>query len=392
MIPLSVPTIRGNEWKYVKSCLDTNWVSSAGEFVNRFEEEICQYTGAQHAISCINGTAALHTCLIIAGVERGDEVLVPTLSFIAPVNAVHYIGAEPVFMDCDEFYNIDAEKVLDFIEKETVFKSGRTYNKRTGRRISAIVPVHIFGNSVELEAITSVCEARKISIIEDATESLGSFYTDGGLKDRYTGTIGDMGCFSFNGNKIITTGGGGMIVTNNIEYAERARYLTTQAKDDPVRYIHDAVGYNYRMTNIQAAVGVAQLEQLGSYIETKRDNHAKYKSVIDNIPGMTLADPPPYAQSNFWFYCLQIEKEILGRDREELMNFLTEQGIQSRPVWFPNHLQKPYQHCQSFQISTADELIDKTLNIPCSVSLTEDELETVIRSLMAFASVDQLAT
>ncbi|RZB29770.1 MAG: hypothetical protein SRB1_02050 [Desulfobacteraceae bacterium Eth-SRB1] len=282
VIPLSVPSIQGNEWKYIKECLNTEWVSSAGRYVELFEDKICEFTGAQHAVACVNGTAALQVALQIAGVRPGDEVIVPTLTFIAPINTVRYLNAMPVFMDADDYYNIDVGKVIKFLKEETevvnnksmqgdkINEASITINKKTGCRIAAIIPVHVFGNAVDLEKLMQVCKDQHIKIIEDATESLGTCYTQGGLKGKHAGTIGDIGCYSFNGNKIITTGGGGMIVTDNEEYAQKARYLTMQAKNDDIQYIHNEIGYNFRLTNIQAAMGVAQMEQLPEYLKTKK--------------------------------------------------------------------------------------------------------------------------
>jgi len=230
-IPLSVPTIKNNEWKYVKECLDTGWVSSVGPFVDRFEQNICALTGAGYAVACVNGTAALHTALQIVGVRSEDEVIVPTVTFIAPVNTVRYVGAYPVFMDCDDFYNIDILKTKEFIERETIFEGDYSYNRKTGRCVRAIVPVHVFGNAVDLQNLISICRERNIKVVEDASESLGTYYNAGDLAGRHTGTVSDIGCYSFNGNKIITTGGGGMLVTDNGMYAQKARYLTTQAKE-----------------------------------------------------------------------------------------------------------------------------------------------------------------
>jgi len=380
-IPLSVPSIRGNEWKYIKECLDTEWVSSVGKYVEKFENDICRFTGAKYAVACVNGTAALQVALQIVGVSPGDEVIVPTVTFIASVNVVRYLNAGPIFMDCDEYYNIDVEKTLQFINEETHFKDGVTFNKKTEKRISAIIPVHIFGNADNLEKLIPICKERNIEIVEDATESLGAYYSKGTLKNRYTGTISDIGCYSFNGNKIITTGGGGMIVTNNAEYAEKARYLTTQAKDDPIRYIHNEIGYNFRLTNVQSAMGVAQLERLPEYIEIKKRNYWIYKKKIDKIPGLHLAETPEYAVSNYWFYCLQIDKEIYGKDKEQLMEYLSENKIRTRPIWYLNHLQRPYKDCQNYKIEKAYEMSDRTLNIPCSVNLTTDEIERVLMLL-----------
>jgi len=381
MIPLSVPHISQNEWTYIKDCLDTEWVSSAGKYVCRFEDEICSYTGSPFAISCITGTAALHIALKLADVQDGDEVIVPTVTFIATVNVITYVGANPVFMDCDDYYNMDSEKVINFIKTQTLFKDGITRNKTTHRRIAAIIPVHVFGNAVRLEDLVHICRERNIKIIEDASESLGSVYSQPPFRDRHTGTIGDLGCYSFNGNKIITTGGGGMLVMADPDHAEKARYLTTQAKDDPVRYIHNEVGYNYRMTNIQAALGVAQLEQLELFLAIKTQNYELYKEAIDSIPGLHLAHTPPYSRNNHWMYPLQIDPDVYGKNREELMRTLQEEGIQTRPLWHLVHLQKPYQCSQTYQIEKAFSLHKNTLNIPCSVGLKKEEIDHVIRIL-----------
>lgn len=381
MIPLSVPTIRGNEWQYVKECIDTEWVSSAGKYVERFEENICRLSGAKYAIACVNGTAALQIALQLVGVGPGDEVIAPTVTFIASINSISYVNASPVFMDCDDYYNINPEKTIAFIENETVFRNGYTVNKNTGQRIAAIMLVHVFGNPVNIFELVNICRSRNIAIVEDAAESIGAYYTQGNLEHHHTGTIGDIGCYSFNGNKIITCGGGGMIVTNNREYAERARYLTTQAKDDPVRYIHHEIGYNYRLTNIQAALGVAQLEKLQEYIGIKKKNWEHYKAGIESIPGLSLADVPDYAHPNYWFYCLQIDSEKYGMNREALMQYCSENKIQTRPMWYLNHMQKPYQNCQHHQIENAFRLFEQTLNIPCSVNLTRTQLDTVVKVL-----------
>jgi perosamine synthetase len=381
MIPLSVPRISGNEWLYVKDCLDTAWVSSAGQFVERFEKECCAVTGARFGVACVNGTAALQTALKIAGVEAGDEVIVPTLTFIATVNAVHYLGAEPVFMDCDDYYNLDVLKTMEFLSQEAQFRQGATYNRRTGKKIAALLPVHVFGNAVPLDPLLDFCRERQIRIVEDATESLGTVYRRGPLAGKRAGAVGDLGCLSFNGNKIITTGGGGMLLTDNQDYAETARYLTTQAKDDEIRYIHHEIGYNFRLNNIQAALGVAQLEQLPEFLEIKRVNYRRYKQEIDRVSGLHLAEVPDYADNNCWMVALQIDQAVYGKDREETMALLTRQGIQTRPVWYLNHWQKPYHHCQTYRIEKAPALWEQTLNLPCSIGLTSSDLGRVIEGL-----------
>jgi len=403
IISLSVPSIKGNEWKYIKECLDTGWVSSAGKYVELFEKRIAEYTGAKYAIACVNGTSALHISLILAGIQPNDEVLVPTITFIAPINAVNYCKAYPVFMDADKYYNLDTRKTIEFIRNETKLVHGEssiestgqknqklkitnsgaqiTVNKKTSRKITAIIPVHVFGNAVWLDDLYKVCRERNIKIIEDASESLGTRYIKGNFNAKYTGTIGELGCLSFNGNKIITTGGGGMILTNNEEYAKRAKYLTTQAKDDEERYFHSEIGYNYRLTNIQAALGLAQLEQLANYLKIKKKNYEFYKKNIDQIPGLHLAEVPEYAQNNYWMYALQIDKNVYKKDREELMSYLSSHKIQTRPVWYLNHLQKPYEDCQNYNIENALKLLEKTLNIPCSINITKQDINKVLEVL-----------
>ncbi len=381
IISLSVPSIKGKEWEYIKECLDTEWVSSAGKYVNAFEQKIGEYTGAKHAVACVNGTSALQVSLRLAGVEAGDEVIVPTLTFIAPVNAIAYNGATPVFMDADEYYNIDAEKTIEFIKKETVYKDGFTYNKKTNNKISAIISVHVWGNACWLDELIELCEERNIGVVEDACESLGTIYNSGKFKGKHSGAIGKLGCLSFNGNKIITTGGGGMILTDNEALAEKARYLTTQAKDDPVHYVHDEIGYNFRLTNIQAALGVAQLEQLPVFLKRKHEIFSQYQTAFDNIAGLTLAGVPDYADNNHWMNLLQIDKDAYGEDREELMQRLDNNGIQTRPVWALNHLQKPYQDCQSYKIDRAEELVNNSLCLPSSTSLSDDQIYKVMDSL-----------
>ena len=380
-ISLSVPSIKGNEWKYVKECIDTEWISSAGKYVDTFEEKIVEYTGTKFAVACVNGTSALQVSLRLAGVLAGDEVIVPTLTFIAPVNAIYYNSATPIFMDADKYYNIDIEKTIEFIKNETEFKDGITYNKTSKNKISAIVPVHIWGNAVWLDELIPLCEERNIAVVEDASESLGTVYSSGKFKGRHTGSIGKLGCLSFNGNKIITTGGGGMILTDEEKLAEKARYLTTQAKDDPVRYIHREIGYNFRLTNIQAALGVAQLEQLSGFLERKKDIHQQYVKSMEKIEGLKMANVPDYADSNHWMNLLRIDSKTYGEDRETLMRQLEENGIQTRPVWVLNHMQKPYRNCQAYRIEKAEGLVGNSLCLPSSSKLTDDEINNVITQL-----------
>ena len=317
-IPLSVPEIRGNEWRYVKECLDTNWVSSGGSYVDRFEQLVAQQAGTKYAIATVNGTSALHIALIVAGVQPEDEVLVSTLTFIAPVNTIRYVGAWPVFIDAEPAYwQMDAERVVEFLEKDCRWSDGKLYNRHTGRRVTAIIPVHILGHPVDLDPILAVAKKFGLKVIEDATEGLGATY-----KGRGLGSHGDIACFSFNGNKIVTTGGGGMLVTDNEEWATKAKYLTTQAKDDPIEYVHGEVGYNYRLTNLLAAVGCAQMEQLDAYVAIKRKIAARYAEKLQNVPGVVTMRSAPWAANTFWMYTVLIEDDKFGMDSRRLMRSL----------------------------------------------------------------------
>jgi len=387
-IPLSVPSLKGNEWQYVKECIETEWVSSAGKYVDLFEQKIAEYTGSKYAIACVNGTAALQVSLRLAGVGAGDEVLISTLTFIASVNAITYNNAKPIFMDADKYYNIDAEKTIEFIKNETVFKNGFTYNKKTNNKIIAIIPVHVWGNACWLDELIELCNKQNIAIVEDAAESLGTFYNAGKYKGKHTGTIGKLGSLSFNGNKIITAGGGGMILTDDESLAEKAKYLSTQAKDDPIRYIHDEIGYNFRLTNIQAALGVAQLEQLPAILKRKKEIYDFYQSKIKDTDGLSLSNPPDYADNNHWLNLLQIDKKVYNEDREELMKRLEGNGIQTRPVWKLNHEQKPYKDCQYYKIERAFSLVEKSLCLPSSMNLNFSSIKIIIKNLLSTVKLE----
>lgn len=367
MISLSEPEISGNEWKYMKECLDTGWVSSVGKYVTQFEEMMASYVETKYAIATVNGTSALHISLLSCGVQPDDEVIVPTLTFIAPVNVVRYCGAYPVFMDCDsDSLCIDVNKLADFIGNECeLHKDGYTYNSNTGRRIKAIIPVHIFGHPVDMDTLLEICKLYNIDIIEDATESLGSQY-----KEKRTGSLGKTGCFSFNGNKIITTGGGGMVVTGNKNLANKIRHLTTQAKKDPFEYDHNDIGFNYRLTNIQAAMGVAQMERLEEFIEIKRKNAIIYKELLSNTEDVKFLWEKAWAKSNFWFYTVKVHRD----HRKPLMDFLLAKNIQVRPIWKLIHTLPMYKDYFAYQIQNAVDSYERCINLPCSVSLKEEEI------------------
>ena len=381
-IPLSVPSISGNELNYIKECIDSEWVSSAGKYVDLFEEKIAEYTGVTHAVACVNGTSALQVSLRLIGVEAGDEVIVPTLTFIAPINAVAYNNSSPIFMDCDEYCNIDSSKTIDFIKNETVFKNGFSYNKATNARISAIIPVHVWGNAAQLDDLIPLCEERNISIVEDASESLGTIYKDGKFSKKHTGTIGKIGCISFNGNKIITTGGGGMILTNNSNLAEKAKYLTTQAKDDAINYVHEEIGYNFRLTNIQAAIGVAQLEQLELFLKRKKEINQFYMKKVDTISGLSISRSPNYSFNNNWLNILNIDPNLYEYTKYQLIDYLGTKGIETRPIWKLNHLQTPFKNFQNFFIDNAPSLVKRSLCLPSSVNLKNSDLERILKDLI----------
>ena len=374
MIPLSEPVFWGNEWKYVKECLDTGWVSSAGRYVNELEENIAKYCGVKYAVATINGTSALHLSLIACDVKPQDEVIVPTLTFIAPVNAVRYCGASPLFMDCDpRTLCIDSAKFIQFINDNALKKAdGYTYNKNTSKRIKAIIPVHIFGHPADMEEINSVCKAHNIDVVEDATESLGSEY-----KGKKTGSFSKLGCFSFNGNKIITTGGGGMVVTDNKALAEKVKHLSTQAKCEGIEYYHDQLGYNYRLSNVAAAVGVAQLEKIDEIIELKRNNALRYQSAFSNVKGVDFLWELERAKSNFWFYAIKVDKE----HKDALIKYLIDRKIQVRPIWKLIHTLPMYQEYQSCDIVNAIDAYESCINIPCSANISLQDIECVISNI-----------
>ncbi len=378
---LSVPHIVGNEKKYVMDCLDSEWISTSGKYVSDFENAFASCVNSPGAVACVNGTAALHICLILAGVKPGEEVLVPTLTFIAPVNAVKYVFAEPVFVDCNDFLNMDMEKLEKFLSTECVSEDKILVNKKTGRRIRAIIPVHIFGSICDMDRLMALAEKYNLTVIEDATESLGSKMLSGRFAGMHAGTIGNFGTFSFNGNKIITCGGGGMITAKNPEFIKKAKYLTTQAKNDELHYIHDEVGYNYRLTALQASMGLAQLEQLPKFVQIKRRRYGEYKNAISEIPGLSILDIPSCCDSNCWFYSLLIDKEKYGLSRDQLMKKFEAVKIQTRPIWKLNHEQKPYRECQAYRIEKAKHYFDCILNIPCSVGLTDEEFNRVMNVL-----------
>ncbi|MCO5949288.1 LegC family aminotransferase [Mucilaginibacter flavidus] len=375
MIPLSVPNLAGNEWQYVKECLDTSWVSSVGSFVNRMEEMSASFSGVTGAVATSNGTAALHISLILAGVQAGDLVILPNITFVAPANAITYMGARPLLMDVyEDTWELDVDLLEQFLIEECACNNGVCYHKLSGKRIPVIIPVHVLGNMVNMEKLMPLAAKYHIAVIEDATESLGSTY-----KDKPAGSFGLFGCLSYNGNKIITTGGGGMILTDNDKLAKEAKHLTTQAKADPLEYYHDKVGYNYRMVNILAAMGVAQMEQLPGFIQRKKEIASLYNLGLKDIPGFKGQETTEHVTSNCWLYTA-----VFGQSKQ-LMEYLAARDIQTRPFWVPmNRLPAFDADIYYNKTDIAGNIYSTCLSLPCSTNITDDEVAAVIENIHQF--------
>ena len=371
-IPLAIPNFEGNEKKYVDEALDQGWVSTGGAFITKLEQEMAKFLHAENVAACQSGTSALHLSLVEAGVEPGDAVLVPPLTFIAAVNPVKYQFATPVFIDCDDSFCMDPLKLRTFCEEECRWDG--TVLRHKDRKVKALVVVHVFGNMADMVSILETADKYNIKVIEDATEALGTHYTEGKYAGKYAGTIGHFGAFSFNGNKIITTGGGGAITANKPEVVNHLRYLSTQAKNDPHYYIHDEVGYNYRMTNLQAALGVAQMEELPEFIRRKQRNYELYKREFE---GFDLVELMPFREgtdSNKWFYSLKIDRSRIGATMREIITALEKDGIQTRAIWGLINEQKPYEGEETYKLEKAPYFASRILNIPSSTQITEEEI------------------
>lgn len=380
MIPLSVPNLNHNELKYVSECIETNFVSSAGPFVDRFEIEFAQYLGCKRAVAVSNGTCALHLAMIASGVGPGDEVILPNLTFVAPANATRHAGADPVFIDA-EWKNLGMcpEKLKDWLEKNTM-KDGQgiLINKHTRKKVKAIIPVHIFGHLCSIDEINSIADSFNLMVIEDASESLGAK-----KNNQQSGTFSKVGCFSFNGNKIITSGGGGAVVTNDDKLATKIKHLSTTAKTDDLSFFHDEVGFNYRMVNILAALGVAQLERLPHFLEKKKSNILSYKSLISNPEYFSIYLPEKTEESNHWFYTLLInenKKEL----KDKIIQYFFSKGIQVRPIWTPMKKLPMYKDCQSSDLSISEQFFQRVINIPCSTGISVEEIMRVAEVINSY--------
>jgi perosamine synthetase len=363
---LHEPVFQGNEQAYVAECIETGWVSSVGAFVDRLERDLVQCTGAQHAIATVNGTSALHVALILAGVEKDDEVIVPALSFVATANAVTYCGAAPHFVDvCDRTLGMCPEKLERHFKMMLTRSDNEVRNRRTGRRVAAIVPMHTFGHPCEIDSLCKLADDYGLPIVEDAAESLGSFYSG-----RHTGTFGLLGTLSFNGNKIITSGGGGAILTNDSNLARRAKHLTTTAKiPHKWDYVHDMVGFNYRMPNLNAALGCAQLEKLSEFLGTKRSLATAYEKSFARVDGVSFITEPSNASSNYWLNAIRLdEKHTVARNA--ILEHSIETGMMTRPTWTPLNRLPMYQDCTVSNLETTEALYDSIVNIPSGAGLS----------------------
>ena len=362
---LHEPEIAGREWEYVKECLDTGWVSSAGAYVDRFETMLADVTGVAHAVATVNGTAALHGALVLAGVEAGDEVIVPTLTFVATANAVAYLGARPHFADSEEkTLGLDAAKLADHLESITEIQGGRCVNIQTGRPIRAVICMHAFGHPVDLDALTEVCRRFGLVLIEDAAESLGSYY-----KGRHTGAWGRLSVLSFNGNKTVTTGGGGAILTNDADLARAARHLTTTAKlPHAWEFVHDRIGFNYRMPNVNAAIGCAQLERLDDFVARKRRLAAAYIEALADVAGLRVFTEPDFARSNYWLNLFLLAPEMADQ-RDTLLALCHERGLLARSAWTPMHRLAMYTEEPRMDLTIAEDLYRRLINLPSSPRL-----------------------
>jgi len=379
MIPLSVPHLNGNEWTYVKDCLDTGWISSAGAYVNKFEQQVADYVGAKYGIACMNGTVGLHIAQILSGVTSDDHVIAPNITFIATLNAIKYTGASPILVDVN---STDWQMDLDLLEEYLTGNSFTietelgtfTFNKSTNKRIKAIMPVHVLGNMGDIDRLTAIAKKYHLDIIEDSTEALGSFY-----KNKHAGTFGKFGVFSFNGNKIISTGGGGVMVTNDEELAKKAKHLTTQAKTSQMEYIHDEIGYNYRLVNILAAIGVAQMEQFPDLLENKKKMDAFYRNELTGVGDIVFQAVSIDVSVNCWLFTFKTN-HMRG-----LLEFLNSNGVQSRPFWMPmNQLEMFKEDIYITKNNNSSGIYETCISIPSSGGITKEEMIEVVEQIRNF--------
>ena len=376
MIPLSVPNLAGNEWEYVKQCLDTGWISTAGSFVDRFESEFAEYLDVDGAVSVVNGTSSLHIALKLLGVKHNDLVIMPNITFVATANAISYLGASPLLIDIDQLsWQMDLDILECFLSTSCKLDDHKTLvHIETNRKISALTIVHLQGNICDMDRLLTICECYNLPVLEDAAEALGAKY-----KGRYAGTLGDIGCFSFNGNKIMSTGGGGMLVARNSEHIRNAKHLSTTAKRDALTYFHDEIGYNYRMVNVLAALGVAQLEQLDQFIASKKDTASYYRNNLQGVGDIDFQLVHNDVEPNEWLFT------ITTASAEQLLDYLNDNGIMSRSFWIPMNQLPMYSECIYVTDMDISRVVHKhSLSIPCSTSIIDDEKLQVVDKIKMF--------
>lgn len=379
MIPLSIPKIEGNESKYVQDCLTTGWISSAGSYVNQFEEMVAKYAGAKYGVACMNGTVGLHIAQVLLGVTENDHVIAPNITFIATLNAIKYTGATPILIDVDaNNWQMDLDLLVKYLNTQTELRTTEegtfSYDTTTNKRVRAIMPVHVLGNIGDMDSLMAIAKTYHLDIIEDAAEALGSTF-----ENKHAGTFGKIGVFSFNGNKIISTGGGGVIVTDDEALAIRARHLTTQAKVSAMDYIHDEIGYNYRLVNVLAAIGVAQMETFPEALKAKKAMDAFYRSQLEGVGDIQFQTIPEGTDPNCWLFTFKTAR------MRELLDYLNQNGVQSRPFWMPmNQLDMFKDERYITETDVSASVYENSISIPSSVGITQEQLETVVRTIKGF--------
>lgn len=380
-IKLSEPFFDKAENKILKKCIDTKWISSSGPMTKIFEKKIANYLKIKHVLGIINCTSALQLSIKLLKPNYQDEIIVPSITFVATANSIIYNSCNPIFIDCDNKFLIDTKKVLKFLKEKTITKNGKCFNKKTKKRIIGLILVHTFGNLVNINtSLIKECKKRNIKIIEDSAESLGSFYIDR-LGKKHSGTVGDLGCLSFNGNKIITTGGGGAIVFKNLQLFKKANYLAAQAKDDSTYFIHNDVGYNFKISNLHSAIGIAQFSKLKSVLKKKETIHKLYKKELNKIEGLKILNKPNYCKSNFWLNILIIEEKKYGLSKDKIIELFKNRNVETRSVWYPNHLQKPFKKFENYQITKSYKMFKTSLCLPSSFNLNLKKQKIIINLL-----------
>lgn len=382
MIPLHTPSIDNDDIKSVLQNLKSGWISTASSDIAKFEKKLGSFVDSKFSVALNSGTSALHMALLGTGVKKDEEVIVPTITFIATINSIAYIGAQPIFMDCDDYLNLDIDRTVEFLKKNTYQQNGHTYNKKTNNIIKAIIVVHTFGNISNFSKLKKICKKLNIKIIEDAAESLGSYFKNKN-KSIHSGLIGDVGCFSFNGNKIITTGSGGAVVTKSKKIYSKILHLSLQAKKDQINFIHDEIGFNYRMNGFTSALGISQLRKIKKYLRQKKNIHNKYKLYFKNTSFDILTNPN-HSQSNNWLNILKINDKRIRVKKNKLINYLNSKKIQARPIWKLNHLQKPYINYQKYKIKNAIKLYNKCICLPSSPNLSNQDIKYIVNTILNF--------